>query len=161
VRCRALSRPHRGSHRAPAQTSSSDSSGSVRLRPSSNQNRRHPPFPLRGCRAAADTLQEQEIASPSVISLAVPAGRSDPVLVAEDQTAGGVRSQTELSLRGRSGVGPCWVGTASGTAGSGWTRTVTTGKNKPQLEAPSRPGAPLIKYGGGGFESHLLCWAGR
>jgi hypothetical protein len=58
---------------------------------------------------------------------------------------------------------PCWVRKASGTAGLGWTRAVTTGKNKPQLGGPSRPEARLMKHECGGFESHLpapVFWAG-
>jgi hypothetical protein len=54
----------------------------------------------------------------------------------------------------RSGTGPCWVRTALGATGSGWTRAVTTGRYKSQLEAPLRPRARLMEYGGGGFESH-------
>jgi hypothetical protein len=52
----------------------------------------------------------------------------------------------------RSGTGPCWVRTALGATGSGWTRAVTTGRYKSQLEAPLRPRARLMEYGGGGFE---------
>jgi hypothetical protein len=53
---------------------------------------------------------------------------------------------------GRGGAGPCWVRTASGTAGSGWTRAVTTGKTNPQLRRHSRPRPGLLQHGGGGFE---------
>jgi hypothetical protein len=56
----------------------------------------------------------------------------------------------------RSALGPHGIG----NRGSAWARAVTTGKTKPQLEAPSRPGVRLMKYGGGGFESHLTATAG-
>jgi hypothetical protein len=61
----------------------------------------------------------------------------------------------------RSGTGPCWVRTALGATGSGWTRAVTTGRYKSQLEAPLRPRARLMEYGGGGLESHPTPAAGR
>jgi hypothetical protein len=47
----------------------------------------------------------------------------------------------------RSGAGPCWVRTASRTAGPGWTRAVTTGMNQPQVRPPWRPG-PRLQLGG-------------
>ena len=82
----------RGSHRATAQTSSSDSSGSVRLRPSSNQNRRHlgsAAWMPRGCRHFAKA--RDRVAKLDQPCRARPADRS---LVAEDRSAGGVRDQT-------------------------------------------------------------------
>ena len=48
-----------------------------------------------------------------------------------------------------------------GATGSGWTRAVTTGRYKSQLEAPLRPRARLMEYGGGGLESHPTPAAGR
>ena len=52
----------------------------------------------------------------------------------------------------RARLGPCWVRTALETADSGGTPAVTTGKNKPQLAATSRPGPQPLEYRGGGFE---------
>ena len=60
----------------------------------------------------------------------------------------------------RGGAGPCWVRAASGTAGSSWTRAVTTGTTKPQLRRHSQPRPELLQRGGGGFEplSQPLLW---
>jgi hypothetical protein len=64
------------------------------------------------------------------IGLAAP-GRPVRSLVAKDRRR--ARPDRTGPPCPRARLGPCWVRTASGTAGSGWARAVTTGKNKPQL----------------------------
>jgi hypothetical protein len=90
--------------------------------------------------------------SPGSSSAAVcMSARTHSALVTEDRSAAGVRDRTEPGPLWRSG-GPRWVRMASGTAGRGWARAVTTGKSKPQLGAPSQPEARLMTFRAGGFE---------
>src|SRR5215213_7218174 len=65
-------------------------------------------------------------------------------------------ARTGFASRWSSDAGPCWVRTASGTAGPRRARAVNVGESASQVRGrpPSRP--RTAKQPGAGFESHLL-----
>jgi hypothetical protein len=85
------------------------------------------------------------------------AGLTGPrLLVAKTRAPQGCATGLGTRRLSYSGVGPCWVRTASGTTGVQRAGAVTTGTQEPQVIRHPPFRARTSQQPGAGFESHLL-----